>query len=136
MFIQTWLLPFLLIITATLLAYVLSRYITWIMDGHYRPLAIFRWFENQINSGPQNWKQYAGSLLLFNALLFVFSYVILALQPLLPLNPEGKTLLAPSTIFHSAASFITNTDLQHYAGEQQLSNFSQLFFGITNLFLS
>ena len=45
-------------------------------------------------------------------------------------------MLAPSTIFHSVASFMTNTDLQHYAGEVHLSNFSQIFFGIANLFLS
>ena len=31
---------------------------------------------------------------------------------------------------------MTNTDLQHYSGEVHLSNFSQIFFGITNLFLS
>jgi K+-transporting ATPase ATPase A chain len=45
-------------------------------------------------------------------------------------------MLAPSTIFHSVVSFMTNTDLQHYSGEQHLSNFSQILFGIFNLFLS
>jgi len=135
-FIQIWFLPFALLTTATLLAWPLSKYIAWVMDGHYRPLPGFAWVEREINTGPQNWKQYAGSLLLFNTLLFVFGYLVLALQPLLPLNPEGKTLLAPSTIFNTVASFMTNTDLQHYAGDQQLSNFSQLFFCITNLFIS
>jgi K+-transporting ATPase ATPase A chain len=33
-------------------------------------------------------------------------------------------------------SFITNTDLQHYAGDVHLSNFSQIFFGFSNFFLS
>ena len=33
-------------------------------------------------------------------------------------------------------SFATNTDLQHYSGDQHLSNFSQLFFGFANFFLS
>ena len=45
-------------------------------------------------------------------------------------------MLAPTTIFHSVISFMTNTDLQHYAGDQHLSIFSQLFFVIPNLFLS
>jgi potassium-transporting ATPase potassium-binding subunit len=136
MFLQTWSLPFLLLATATLVAFPLSRYLAWIMDGKYRPWAVFRWFEQRLDSGPQNWKQYAGSLLLFNVVMFVFGFLVLALQPWLPLNPDGKTMLAPSTIFHSVASFMTNTDLQHYAGEQHLSNFSQIFFGIFNLFVS
>ena len=69
-------------------------------------------------------------------MLFIFGFLVLSLQPWLPLNPDSKTLLAPSTIFHSVVSFMTNTDLQHYSGEQHLSNFSQIFFGITNLFVS
>ena len=136
MFIQIWLLPFVLLATATLIAFPLSRYLAWIMDGKYQPLAFFGWFEKRIDSGPQNWKQYASSLLIFNTVLFVFGYLILTLQPWLPLNPDGKTILSPSTIFNSVVSFMTNTDLQHYSGDQHLSNFSQIFFGITNLFIS
>ena len=136
MFMQTWLLPFALLATATLVAFPLSRYMAWVMDGKYRPLPIFGWFEKRLNSGPQSWKQYTTSLLIFNTVLFVFGYLVLALQPWMPLNPDHKTLLAPSTIFHSVVSFMTNTDLQHYAGEQHLSNFSQIFFGIANLFIS
>jgi K+-transporting ATPase ATPase A chain len=106
------------------------------MDGKYRPLPVLGWFERRLDSGGQNWKQYVGSLLLFNAVMFVFGFLVLALQPWMPFNPDGKTIIAPSTIFHSVVSFMTNTDLQHYAGEQHLSNFSQIFFGIFNLFVS
>jgi K+-transporting ATPase ATPase A chain len=136
MLIQTWFLPFALLATATGVAFPLSRYLVWIMDGKYRPCAPLGWIEQRLDSGPQTWTQYTGALLLFNTLLFVFGFAVLALQPWTPLNPDAKTLLAPSTIFHSVASFMTNTDLQHYAGEQHLSNFSQIFFGITNLFVS
>ncbi len=136
MFIQTWLLPFALLATATIVAFPLSRYLAWIMDAKYRPLPVFGWFEKRLNSGPQNWKQYICSLLIFNTLLFVFGYLVLALQPWMPLNPDHKTMLAPSTIFSSVISFMTNTDLQHYSGDQHLSNFSQIFFGIANLFIS
>ncbi len=45
-------------------------------------------------------------------------------------------MLAPSTIFHSVVSFMTNTDLQHYSGDQHFSNFTQIFFCLTNFFLS
>jgi potassium-transporting ATPase potassium-binding subunit len=136
MFIQTWILPFLLLVTATVIAFPLSRYLTWIMDGKYRPWPILGWIEKRLDSGPQNWKQYAGALLVFNTILFVYGYVVLALQPWMPLNPDGKGMLFPSTIFQAVTSFMTNTDLQHYAGEQVLSNFSQIFFGISMLFIS
>jgi K+-transporting ATPase ATPase A chain len=136
MFIQTWLLPFLLLVAGTVIAFPLSRYMAWIMDGKYRPLPVLRWFERRLDSGPQNWKQYAGSLMVFNTVLFIFGYVVLSLQPWMPLNPDGKGMLFPSTIFNSVISFMTNTNIQHYSGDQHLSNFSQIFFCMTNLFLS
>jgi len=136
MFIQTWLLPFALLATATAAAFPLSRYLAWIMDGNYRPWPLLAWIEQRLDSGPQSWTQYTAALLIFNTILFIFGFLVLSLQPWLPLNPDAKTLLAPSTIFHSVVSFMTNTDLQHYAGEQHLSNFSQIFFGMTNLFVS
>jgi K+-transporting ATPase ATPase A chain len=136
MFIQTWLLPLALLVTATLIAFPLSRYMAWIMEGKYRPLPVFGWIEKGLDSGQQNWKQYTVSLLLFNTLMFVYGYVVLALQPWMPLNPDGKGFVFPSTMFQAVTSFMTNTDLQHYSGEQVLSNFSQIFFAISMLFIS
>jgi potassium-transporting ATPase potassium-binding subunit len=136
MFLQTWLLPVALLVTATLVAYPLSRYLAWIMDGKYRQIPVLSWFEKSLDSGPQSWKQYTGSLLIFNTALFVFGYVVLLIQPWMPLNPDAKGMLAPSTIFNSVVSFMTNTNLQHYAGDVHLSNFSQIFFCIANMFLS
>jgi potassium-transporting ATPase potassium-binding subunit len=136
MLFQICFIPFSLLAAATLIAFPLSRYLAWIMDGKYRPLPMLGWFEKHLDCGPQNWKQYAGSLLIFNALLFIYGYVVLALQPWMPLNPDGKGMLFPSTIFQAVTSFMTNTDLQHYAGEVHLSNFSQIFFGIAMLFIS
>lgn len=75
----------------------------------------------------QNWKRYTLSLLLFNAVLFTVGYLILGLQQFLPLNPDHMGALEPSLLFNTAASFTTNTNLQHYSGEQALSYFSQLF---------
>src|SRR5258708_38075014 len=63
-----------------------------------------------------------------NVVTFVFGFAVLSLQPYLPLNPDGKGMLAPTTIFHTAVSFMTNTNQQHYAGEVHFSYFSQLFF--------
>ena len=136
MFIQTWFLPFALLVSATVIAIPLSRYMAWIMDGKYRRVSVFGWFEKRLDSGPQNWKQYLASLLIFNTVLFVWGFLVLVLQKWTPMNPDHKTILAPSTILHSVVSFMTNTDLQHYSGDQHLSNFSQIFFGISNLFIS
>ena len=136
MIMQTWLLPIALLATASIVAFPLSRYCAWIMDGKCRRLPVLGWIEQRLDSGPQDWKQYTVALLVFNVVLFIAGYLVLALQPWLPLNPDGKGMLFPSTIFHSVISFMTNTNLQHYSGDVHLSNFSQIFFCIYNMFLS
>jgi K+-transporting ATPase ATPase A chain len=79
------------------------------------------------------WKAYATSMLAFNAALFALSFLVLLVQQHLPLNPDGKGPLTgdastgdTAVIFNTVCSFVTNTNLQHYAGEQALSYFSQL----------
>ncbi len=75
-------------------------------------------------------------MLLFNVAIFVIGFAVLALQPWLPLNPDGKGMLAPSTIFNTVCSFLSNTNLQHYSGEVHLSYFSQIFFICWKQFLT
>ena len=99
-----WLLPISMLLATTLLAIPLSRYLTWIMNGDYHAPRMLRWFEEHLNSGMQDWKQYTVALLVFNTVLFTFSYLVLALQPWMPLNPRGLGMLSPSTILHSAMS--------------------------------
>jgi potassium-transporting ATPase potassium-binding subunit len=77
-------------------------------------------------TGEQDWKQYLVSMLVFNMMMFAFVTTVLALQQWLPLNPDGKGPLEASLIFNTAASFVTNTNLQHYSGEAAMSYFSQL----------
>jgi K+-transporting ATPase ATPase A chain len=131
-----WLLPALLIATAIVLSVPLSAYFAWLMDGKYRAPRVLRWLEKLFDTGPQDWKQYTIALVVFNIALFVFGYVVLSLQPIAPLNSLGRGMLEPSTIFNSVISFMTNTNLQHYSGDQHLSNFSQIFFILPNMFLS
>ncbi len=131
-----WLLPILMLATTTLLAIPLSKYLAWIMDGKYHAPAFLRWFEKRLDSGSQNWKQYTASMLVLNTVMFVFGFIVLALQPWMPLNGLGRGMIEPTTIFHSVVSFMTNTDLQHYSGDQTFSNFSQLFFCMPMFFLS
>jgi potassium-transporting ATPase potassium-binding subunit len=131
-----WILPFCLIAIPVVLAIPLSAYLAWIMGGHYRASGVLKWCEARVSSGPQNWKQYAVSLLVFNIVLYVFGFVILAIQQWMPLNPRGLGALAPSTILNTVMSFSTNTDIQHYSGDVSFSNFTQIFFCLPMFFLS
>src|SRR5580692_5840530 len=131
-----WLLPALLLLSAIVLSIPLSAYFAWLMDGKYRAPRVHKWLENLINTGTQAWKQYVLAMMAFRFALFVFVFVLLCLQPIAPLNPRGLGILAPSTIFNTVISFMTNTNLQHYSGDQHLSNFSQIFFILPNMFLS
>jgi K+-transporting ATPase ATPase A chain len=76
---------------------------------------------------PQTWKQYCVAMAISNGMMFLLASLILALQHLLPLNPDAKGPLEWSLIFHTIASFVTNTNSQHYSGEVSLSYLSQMF---------
>jgi len=73
-----------------------------------------------------SWRKYAVAMLAFNAVLFCFAFLLLWLQPYLPFNPDRKGPLNGDLIFNIVCSFVTNCSLQHYAGEQHLSYFSQI----------
>lgn len=72
------------------------------------------------------WKKYALNLLLTNAVLMGIAYLLLRLQGMLPFNPNEIEGMEPTLSFNTAASFMTNTNLQHYSGESDLSHFSQM----------
>lgn len=110
------------------LSWPLGRYMAWALgpsrNDRFDHL-LSRWLGARVLE-PQSWKTYALSMLVLNALMFGLVFLILVCQGWLPLDPDGKTGLAPSLAFHTAMSFTTNTNLQHYAGEQSLSYFSQV----------
>jgi len=83
----------------------------------------------------QHWTAYAGAMLAFHIVKFVFVYGIMRLQGWLPLNPMGfstghapanATPLTADLAFNTAASFLTNTNWQAYVGETTMSYFSQM----------
>src|SRR6478609_6394543 len=131
-----WTLPLLILVTTIVLSIPMGRYLAWIMDGRYRAPNWLSWFERSLDTGSQNWKQYTIALMLFNTVMFVFGFVLLQSQALLPLNPDGRGTLSPTTVFNTVTSFMTNTNLQHYSGDQHLSYFSQLVFVVFNMFAS
>lgn len=119
---------------SALLSWPVSKGMIWAMNSPQKNVGfrhgvelVFQKIVGQFVIQDQNWRQYALSMLLFNAIMFVIVYAILSLQQVLPLNPDGKGPLEPSLIFNTVASFTSNTNLQHYSGEVSLSYFSQLF---------
>src|SRR5262249_46488969 len=73
-----------------------------------------------------DWKQYTVAMLLFSLVGCAFTYAILRLQHLLPLNPQGLGPLSEHLAFNTAVSFTTNTNWQSYVGETTMSYFSQM----------
>ncbi len=57
---------------------------------------------------------------------FAFLYLLLRLQDLLPLNPQGMAAVAPDLAGNTAVSFLTNTNWQNYGGESTMSYLSQM----------
>ncbi len=74
----------------------------------------------------QHWSRYSIQLLVFSAVTLAFTYALLRLQHLLPLNPAGMGVISPHLAFNTAMSFTTNTNWQSYAGESTMSYLSQM----------
>src|SRR5660397_55977 len=73
-----------------------------------------------------DWKEYAKAMLLFNGLGLIVLFLILLLQGILPLNPQGFSAFSPPLAFNTAVSFVTNTNWQAYSGESAASYFTQM----------
>jgi K+-transporting ATPase ATPase A chain len=99
---------------------------TWLA----RPLGpVERLIYRLLRTGPgqeQDWKRYTRTLLVFSLVGLLFTYVVLRLQHLLPLNPLNLGPVRADLAFNTAASFATNTNWQNYAGETTLSYLSQM----------
>ena len=84
----------------------------------------------------QSWRRYAVHMLIFNTALLLFTYAVLRLQGILPLNPLSYGGTSAHLAFNTAISFTTNTNWQSYAGESTLSNLSQMLGLAIHNFLS
>lgn len=91
----------------------LEKTLARVESGFYRVIGI--------NATRQmSWKEYFFALFLTNMVVVIFIILVLTFQNYLPLS-EGKEGFSFDLAFHTAISFITDTNLQHYAGDQQLS---------------
>ena len=67
---QVWLLPVLVFVATFALAVPIGLYMAGIFDGRLRAPRWLRWIEARLDTGPQNWKQYAFSFMAFNVVTF------------------------------------------------------------------
>src|SRR6266851_7845049 len=99
---------------------------TW-LDPIVKPLErLTYWIMGVDSKREHDWKQYTLAMLLFSLVSCLFTYAILRLQHLLPLNPVGFGPLSPDLAFNTAVSFTTNTNWQSYGGESTMSYLSQM----------
>jgi potassium-transporting ATPase potassium-binding subunit len=96
----------------------LEKTLAKVESGFYRVIGIDA-------TKQMTWKQYFFALFLTNMIVVVFVIFVLTLQNFFP-SSQHVNGLPLDLAFHTAVSFVTDTDLQHYAGDQQLSNVSQM----------
>lgn len=75
-------------------------------------------------------KTYAFSVLVFSLIGLIFVFCLIMFQSALILNPENLKATSWHLAFNIAASYITNTNWQAYAGESTLSHLTQIL-GLT-----
>ena len=131
---QGWFLIFLFLGIVLALTKPMGLWLTALYDGRRTPLHVVlgpieRGFYRLSGIDPnaeQSWRQYAVHMLIFNAVLALFTYLILRVQFYLPLNTPGFAGLTPDGAMNVAISFTTNTNWQWYSGESAMSNLSQM----------
>ncbi len=119
---------------AFLLAWPIGRYMAKVFAGErtlldpvLNPVERFLFRFTGINAQQgMSWRGYAKALLFSNLFVGIVAYLIFLLQGRLPLNPDGIPGLSWDLALHTAASFITNTNQQHYSGQAQLSYLAQM----------
>ena len=113
---------------------ILGAYVHHVMEGERTVLSpVLRPVERGIyracgidETAEQDWKGYAVSVLVMAVVAIVVGYVVLRLQNMLPLNPNGATPQSPDLAFNTSVSFETNTNWQNYSGETGVSYLSQM----------
>ena len=84
---------------------------------------------------PMDLKENLKQMLKLNLVFFLFVFLLLLIKhPFM--NPMGVAGMEASLAFNTAASFVSNTNLQHYAGETSASYFTQIFLLMFMQFVS
>src|SRR3984885_3598137 len=131
-------LQFALLVAALAACYVpLGNYIAHIFTsdkdwrierGVYKLMGVDR-------TADQKWSIYLRSMLAFSFISVLFLYGIQRLQQYLPYD-QHMTAVAPDLAWNTAASFVTNTNWQNYAGEATMGYVTQMSGLVVQQFLS
>lgn len=116
--------------------YHIATYQKTFADKVFNPIDHFIYKICGIKDEEMGWKKYALTLVMVNAVMVFVGYLILRIQNVLFLNPNGIEGMDASLSFNTIISFMTNTNLQHYAGESGLSYASQMCVIIFMMFTS
>lgn len=120
------------------LAVPLGRFMARVMDGErtaltpaIAPLERGAYRLLRVDADEQmGWRRYLASVLVFSGAGFVLLFALQMFQAFLPGNPRHLEGVSWDLAFNTAASFVTNTNWQSYAGETTLSYLTQ-FLGLT-----
>jgi K+-transporting ATPase ATPase A chain len=96
--------------------------------GFYKLIGIDR-------TADQKWSVYLRSMLAFSFISVLFLYGIQRLQQYLPYG-QGLPAVTPDTAWNTAASFVTNTNWQNYAGEATMGYVTQMSGLVVQQFMS
>jgi len=121
-------------LVTVLLAYPFGKYISKVFKGEktfmdfLNPVENFLYKVCGINpEAEMDWKQNMKALLTINLVWFIWGMLVLVTQTVHPFwNPDNIPSMDPIVAFNTAASFISNTNLQHYSGENGASYLTQL----------
>ena len=144
MTIQGWTLILVFTFILVALAKPMGMWLFALYEGRRTPLHVVlgpveRGFYKLAGVDPaaeMGWRRYALHMLLFNVALLLFTFAVLRLQGMLPMNPRRLAGLGADGAFNTAISFTTNTNWQWYSGEVALSNLSQMLGLTIHNFLS
>jgi K+-transporting ATPase ATPase A chain len=123
---------------------ILGRYLARVFDGG--PAPGDRWLApveqrlyRTMGTDPdrqQQWSAYAASVLALSSATVLCLYVLLRSQGALPFNPNDVPGMSPALAFNTAASFLTGTNWQAYAGESAASHLTQMIGLVVSQFLA
>ena len=96
-------------------------------DRFFKPVERLIYRITGVNpEGEQRWTTYAISVLAFSLVSVLVLYGMQRLQAHLLFNPDHLANVPAPLSFNTAASFLTNTNWQNYAGEDTMTQFTQM----------
>jgi K+-transporting ATPase ATPase A chain len=130
----SWITPVAFFAVLLLCVKPLGAYMDDVFAGRTNPLTrVVRPLERliyrlcRIDPGAEmSWRTYAFASLALGFVSLAAIDIGLRVQAALPLNPQGFGNFSPDLAWNTAASFVTTTDWQFYAGENSLSYLSQM----------